>query len=106
MINLVGFQFVVAEKSVLRPLNQNQLSKGNVYRDRSYKSSSPLVPKVQFLQYPSIKCTAHYKRSYIELDDEMISVITEVEGTFLQIHIFCSNSLFLLQSNIFVYLFV
>lgn len=40
---------------------------------------SPLVPKVTF-QYPTIKCTAHFKRSYIELDDEMVSVITDVEG--------------------------
>lgn len=70
-----------AEKNVLRPLNQNQLSNGGISRDRSNKhsvNSSPLVPKIN-LQYPSIKCTAHFKRSYIELDDEMISVITDVE---------------------------
>ncbi|XP_032684864.1 uncharacterized protein LOC116850557 [Odontomachus brunneus] len=70
-----------AEKNVLRPLNQNQLSNGNVYRDRVGKccpSFSPLVPRNN-LQYPMIKCTACFKRSYIELDDEMISVITDVE---------------------------
>ncbi|KOC61593.1 DDB1- and CUL4-associated factor 15 [Habropoda laboriosa] len=70
-----------AEKNVLRPLNQNQLPNGGISRDRSSKysvNSSPLVPKIN-LQYPSIKCTAHFKRSYIELDDEMISVITDVE---------------------------
>ncbi|EFN66267.1 DDB1- and CUL4-associated factor 15 [Camponotus floridanus] len=71
-----------AEKNVLRPLNQNQLSNGTVRdRDRVGKccqSFSPLVPKNN-LQYPSIKCTARFKRSYIELDDEMISVITDVE---------------------------
>ncbi|XP_020722905.1 uncharacterized protein LOC126925373 isoform X2 [Bombus affinis] len=70
-----------AEKNVLRPLNQNQLPNGGISRDRSNKysvNSSPLVPKIN-LQYPSIKCTAHFKRSYIELDDEMISVITDVE---------------------------
>ncbi|CAK9817821.1 DDB1- and CUL4-associated factor 15 [Anthophora plagiata] len=70
-----------AEKNVLRPLNQNQLPNGGINRDRYskyYINSSPLVPKIN-LQYPSIKCTAHFKRSYIELDDEMISVITDVE---------------------------
>ncbi|XP_017893081.1 uncharacterized protein LOC108632797 [Ceratina calcarata] len=70
-----------AEKNVLRPLNQNQLPNGGFNRDRINKysvNSSPLVPKFN-LQYPSIKCTAHFKRSYIELDDEMISVITDVE---------------------------
>lgn len=67
---------------MLRPLNQNQLSNGGINRDRSNKhsiNSSPLVPKIN-LQFPSIKCTTHFKRSYIELDDEMISVITDVEG--------------------------
>ncbi|XP_029178991.1 uncharacterized protein LOC114946588 isoform X2 [Nylanderia fulva] len=71
-----------AEKNVLRPLNQNQLSNGSVRdRDRVGKccpNFSPLVPKNN-LQYPSIKCTARFKRNYIELDDEMISVITDVE---------------------------
>ncbi|XP_076168486.1 uncharacterized protein LOC143147267 isoform X1 [Ptiloglossa arizonensis] len=70
-----------AEKNVLRPLNQNQLPNGGINRDRLGKYSlntSPLVPKIN-LQYPTIKCTAHFKRSYIELDDEMISVITDVE---------------------------
>ncbi|KAL0118269.1 hypothetical protein PUN28_009133 [Cardiocondyla obscurior] len=70
-----------AEKSVLRPLNQNQLSNGSVHRDRVGKcclNFSPLVPRNN-LQYPLIKCTARFKRSYIELDDEMISVITDVE---------------------------
>ncbi|XP_072762738.1 uncharacterized protein [Anoplolepis gracilipes] len=71
-----------AEKNVLRPLNQNQLSNGSVRdRDRVGKccpNFSPLVPKNN-LQYPLIKCTARFKRSYIELDDEMISVITDVE---------------------------
>ncbi|EGI57597.1 PREDICTED: uncharacterized protein LOC105153664 [Acromyrmex echinatior] len=70
-----------AEKSVLRPLNQNQLSNGSVHRDRISKccsNFSPLVPRNN-LQYPLIKCTARFKRSYIELDDEMISVITDVE---------------------------
>ncbi|XP_015433484.1 PREDICTED: uncharacterized protein LOC107189462 [Dufourea novaeangliae] len=70
-----------AEKNVLRPLNQNQLPNGAINRDRVGKhfvNSSPLVPKIN-LQYPTIKCTAHFKRSYIELDDEMISVITDVE---------------------------
>ncbi|XP_029052296.1 uncharacterized protein LOC114880452 [Osmia bicornis bicornis] len=69
------------EKNVLRPLNQNQLPNGGISRERSGKhcfNSSPLVPKIN-LQYPTIKCTAHFKRSYIELDDEMISVITDVE---------------------------
>ena len=68
---------------VLRPLNQNQLPNGGINRDRLGRhslNSSPLVPKIN-LQYPTIKCTAHFKRSYIELDDEMISVITDVEGT-------------------------
>lgn len=71
-----------AEKNVLRPLNQNQLSNGSVHRDRVGKccpSFSPLVPRNN-LQYPMVKCTACFKRSYIELDDEMISVITDVEG--------------------------
>ncbi|XP_019888706.1 uncharacterized protein LOC105283875 isoform X2 [Ooceraea biroi] len=70
-----------AEKNVLRPLNQNQLFNGGVHRDRVGKccpNFSPLVPRNN-LQYPSIKCTARFKRSYIELDDEMISVITDVE---------------------------
>ncbi|XP_066583964.1 uncharacterized protein [Prorops nasuta] len=68
-----------AEKIVLRPLNQNQLTNGSAFRDRKLSTnSSPLVPKAT-LQYPIIKCTAHFKRSYIELDDEMISVITDVE---------------------------
>ncbi|XP_076653216.1 uncharacterized protein LOC143359266 isoform X2 [Halictus rubicundus] len=71
-----------AEKNVLRPLNQNQLPNGGISRDRLAKhsavNSSPLVPKIN-LQYPIIKCTAHFKRSYIEMDDEMISVITDVE---------------------------
>lgn len=67
---------------MLRPLNQNQLPNGGINRDRSNRyslNSSPLVPKIN-LQYPIIKCTAHFRRSYIELDDEMISVITDVEG--------------------------
>lgn len=72
-----------AEKSVLRPINQNQLSNGNTARNHYGKcydaTASPLVPRVS-LDYPTIKCTAHFKRSYIELDDEMISVITDVEG--------------------------
>lgn len=75
---------LTAEKTVLRPLNQNQLPNGCINRDRLSKhflNSSPLVPKIN-LQYPTIKCTAHFKRSYIELDDEMISVITDVEGTY------------------------
>ncbi|XP_051162727.1 uncharacterized protein LOC127282500 isoform X2 [Leptopilina boulardi] len=65
------------EKNVLRPLNQNQLSNGT--RDRSNKnlSSSSMVPKGVI--NPVIKCTTRFKRSYIELDDEMISVITDVE---------------------------
>ncbi|XP_015592015.2 uncharacterized protein LOC107266235 isoform X2 [Cephus cinctus] len=70
-----------AEKCVLRPLNQNQIPNGGLHRDRYSKlcpNFSPLVPKVT-LQYPTIKCTAHFKRSYIELDDEMVSVITDVE---------------------------
>lgn len=61
-------------------------------RDRVGKccpNFSPLVPKNN-LQYPSIKCTARFKRSYIELDDEMISVITDVEG--IQISL-CMSSL-------------
>ncbi|XP_012226414.1 uncharacterized protein [Linepithema humile] len=69
------------EKNVLRPLNQNQLSNGSMHRDRVGKccpNFSPLVPRNN-LQYPLIKCTARFKRSYIELDDEMISVITDVE---------------------------
>lgn len=45
---------------------------------------SPLAPKT-FIPHPIIKCTAHYKRSYIELDDEMVSVITDVEGGFIVI---------------------
>ncbi|XP_031830015.1 uncharacterized protein LOC116425885 [Nomia melanderi] len=72
---------VDSEKNVLRPLNQNQLPNGAISRDRLGKHSlcsSPLVPKIN-LQYPTIKCTAHFKRSYIEMDDEMISVITDVE---------------------------
>lgn len=67
-------------------MNQNQLSNGTVLRDRGCKytpNSSPLVPKAT-LNYPIIKCTAHFKRSYIELDDEMISVITEVEGVLIK----------------------
>ncbi|XP_012288698.1 uncharacterized protein LOC105704225 [Orussus abietinus] len=75
------FQSTDSEKCVLRPLNQNQLPNGGMYRDRSSKlcsNASPLVPKVS-LQYPTIKCTAHFKRSYIEMDDEMVSVITDVE---------------------------
>ncbi|XP_053989289.1 uncharacterized protein LOC128881898 [Hylaeus volcanicus] len=70
-----------AEKNVLRPLNQNQLPNGGINRDRTGKHSlngSPLVPKID-LQYPVIKCTKHFKRSYVELDDEIISVITDVE---------------------------
>lgn len=66
------------EKNVLRPLNQNQLSNGT--RDRSnknYSTSSSMVPKG--VVNPVIKCTTRFKRSYIELDDEMISVITDVE---------------------------
>lgn len=76
------YSVLSAEKNVLRPLNQNQLSNGSVHRDRVGKccpSFSPLVPRNN-LQYPMIKCTACFKRSYIELDDEMISVITDVEG--------------------------
>ncbi|XP_014237065.1 uncharacterized protein LOC106659174 [Trichogramma pretiosum] len=72
--------FETSEKNVLRPINQNQLP--NSYRDRTSKpisnSVSPLVPKAT-LQYPSIKCTSHFKRSYIDLDDERASVITDVE---------------------------
>lgn len=71
--------FFSVEKNVLRPLNQNQLSNGT--RDRSNKnnlSSSSMVPKG--VVNPVIKCTTRFKRSYIELDDEMISVITDVEG--------------------------
>lgn len=78
------YVYFLAEKSVLRPLNQNQLSNGSVHRDRVGKccsNFSPLVPRNN-LQYPLIKCTAHFKRSYIELDDEMISVITDVEGIY------------------------
>ena len=72
------------EKNVLRPLNQNQLSNGSLARDRSNKNcliSSSFVPK-GIAQNPLIKCTTRFKRSYIELDDEMISVITDVEGLF------------------------
>jgi len=84
-INLV--ENLSAEKNVLRPLNQNQLFNGGIHRDRIGKccpNFSPLVPRNN-LQYPSIKCTARFKRNYIELDDEMISVITDVEGTYLRI---------------------
>lgn len=82
MYQLIHIFYITDEKNVLRPLNQNQLTNGSVQRDRFGKfcSISPLVPKIN-LQYPSIKCTAHFRRSYIELDDEMISVITDVEGT-------------------------
>ena len=75
--------FVTAEKNVLRPLNQNQLP--NLCRERSNKpwisNISPLVPKATW-PYPTkkIKCTSHFKRSYIDLDDERTSVITDVEG--------------------------
>lgn len=66
---------------MLRPLNQNQLP--NFCRERSNKPSlgniSPLVPRAT-MQYPIIKCTSHFKRSYIDLDDEKTSVITDVEG--------------------------
>lgn len=41
-------------------------------------NDSPLAPRA-FIPQPAIKCTTHFKRSYIELDDEMISVITDVE---------------------------
>lgn len=73
---------------MLRPLNQNQLLNGGISRERSGKHcfNSPLVPKIN-LQYPTIKCTAHFKRSYIELDDEMISVITDVEGIYFCIYV-------------------
>ncbi|KAK0166770.1 hypothetical protein PV327_004257 [Microctonus hyperodae] len=77
-----------AKKSILRPLSQNQLYN---YITWHYKilsqyghmmvkpdNISPLAPKT-FIPHPIIKCTAHYKRSYIELDDEMVSVITDVE---------------------------
>lgn len=70
------------EKNVLRPLNQNQLSNGT--RDRSNKNcltSSSMVPKG--VVNPVIKCTTCFKRSYIELDDEMISVITDIEGNLM-----------------------
>lgn len=74
--------FVAADKKVLRPLNQNQLP--SLCRERNSKpfinNVSPLVPKAT-LQYPIIKCTSHFKRSYIDLDDERASVITDVEGT-------------------------
>ncbi|XP_046592832.1 uncharacterized protein LOC107218731 isoform X1 [Neodiprion lecontei] len=80
--SLSDFQSIeTAEKYVLRPLNQNQLSYSAAHRDKTNKicaNVSPLVPKVTF-QYPTVKCTAHFKRSYIELDDEMVSVITDVE---------------------------
>ncbi|XP_034942628.1 uncharacterized protein [Chelonus insularis] len=74
-----------AKKSVLRPLSQNQLYNSMSCHGRIYSQSdivphnvSPLAPK-SFIPHPMIKCTAHFKRSYIELDDEMISVITDVE---------------------------
>ncbi|OXU28567.1 hypothetical protein TSAR_005598 [Trichomalopsis sarcophagae] len=71
----------MTEKNVLRPLNQNQLLP-NICRERTNKpclsNVSPLVPKAT-LQYPLIKCTSHFKRSYIHLDDERTSVITDVE---------------------------
>lgn len=76
---------------MLRPLNQNQMSNGSVRdRDRVGKGCpnfSPLVLKNN-LQYPLIKCTACFKRSYIELDDEMISVITDVEGIQISLYEF------------------
>jgi hypothetical protein len=81
--NLRNNVLVTAEKNVLRPLNQNQLP--NLYRERANKpylsNISPLVPKAT-LQYPIIKCTSHFKRSYIDLDDERTSVITDVEGSY------------------------
>lgn len=87
-IELIEMHFtgLPAEKNVLRPLNQNQLFNGGVHRDRVGKccsNFSPLVPRNN-LQYPLIKCTARFKRSYIELDDEIISVITDVEGMIYQ----------------------
>lgn len=90
---------------MLRPLNQNQLFNGTVRdRDRVGKccpNFSPLVPKNN-LQYPSIKCTARFKRSYIELDDEMISVITDVEGIRIFLYKFTlfRNSIYKLVSII------
>ncbi|XP_058790692.1 uncharacterized protein LOC131663927 isoform X2 [Phymastichus coffea] len=70
----------MTEKNVLRPLNQNQLP--NLCRERTNKpcvnNVTPVVPKAN-LQYPIIKCTSHFKRSYIDLDDERTSVITDVE---------------------------
>lgn len=69
-------------------------------RDRYGKithNDSPLAPKA-FIPYPSIKCTAHFKRSFIELDDEMVSVITDVEGTILL--------LLLLNLQLINYLFI
>lgn len=83
---------------MLRPLNQNQLSNGSVHRDRIGKccsNFSPLVPRNN-LQYPLIKCTACFKRSYIELDDEMISVITDVEGICSNLHDFTFGLLFVM----------
>lgn len=81
---VVFFSFVAAEKNVLRPLNQNQLP--NLCRERASRAFlsnvSPLVPKAT-LQYPIIKCTSHFKRSYIDMDDERTSVITDVEGNLL-----------------------
>ncbi|XP_044018451.1 uncharacterized protein LOC122859134 [Aphidius gifuensis] len=92
-----------AEKSVLRPLSQNQLYSFFSSRDRYGKithNDSPLAPKA-FIPYPSIKCTAHFKRSFIELDDEMVSVITDVEG---MLAIF--NIILLLNLQLIIYLFI
>ncbi|XP_057341598.1 uncharacterized protein LOC130678429 isoform X2 [Microplitis mediator] len=73
------------KKSVLRLISQNQLhsienSHNRIHTQYDCSSQDDPVSTSNFVfPYPIIKCTNHFKRSYIESDDEMISVITEVE---------------------------
>ncbi|XP_063982430.1 uncharacterized protein LOC135165251 isoform X1 [Diachasmimorpha longicaudata] len=77
-----SFKPIESGKTVLQPLSLNQRMYNIMFcRDRYMTvmhNDSPLAPRA-FIPQPTIKCTTHFKRSYIELDDEMISVITDVE---------------------------
>ncbi|XP_014296629.1 uncharacterized protein LOC103576039 isoform X2 [Microplitis demolitor] len=83
---LYSFQPVKSvKKSVLRLISQNQLHCiANTYNriHTQYDCSSrddPLLTSNFVFPYPIIKCTNHFKRIYIESDDEIKSVITDVE---------------------------
>ncbi|KAJ9593181.1 hypothetical protein L9F63_015278, partial [Diploptera punctata] len=75
---------IEADKVVLRPLNRNTAAVLLSPRDREnngdwVKTSPPAVEHNTCDNSCAARCTVQLKRRYIEVDDELVSVITDIE---------------------------